>query len=164
MGSVAGRPQAFETIVYGGLAVGVLDFLDASIFFPLYYGITVQRVWHGVAAGLLGGEAARAGGWGSASLGIFLHFAVAFCIAAVYFLLSRNISFLIRHPILSGLIYGIAAHFVMQFVVIPLSAIGWRSTPFDVGAFLNSIIGHALLVGPPVALIAAWSARRREFA
>ena len=70
MGSVAGRPQAFETIVYGWLAIGVLDFLDASIFFPLYYGITVQRVWHGVAAGLLGGEAARAGGWDSASSSI----------------------------------------------------------------------------------------------
>ena len=153
-------PRAFDTIVWGGLAVGVLDFLDASIFFPLYYGITVQRVWHGVAAGVLESEAARAGGWGTASLGIFLHFVVAFCIAAVYYMLSRNISFLVRHPVVSGLIYGVAAHFVMQFVVIPLSAIGWRPAPFDLGAFLNSVIGHALLVGLPVALIAAWSARK----
>ena len=153
-------PRAFDTIVWGGLAVGVLDFLDASIFFPLYYGITVQRVWHGVAAGVLGSEAARAGGWGTASLGLFLHFVVAFCIAAVYYMLSRNISFLVRHPVVSGLIYGVAAHFVMQFVVIPLSAIGWRPAPFDLGAFLNSVIGHALLVGLPVALIAAWSARK----
>ena len=158
------RPLAFETVVYGGLAIGVLDFLDASIFFPLYYGITVQRVWQGVAAGVLGTEAARAGGWGTASLGIFLHFVVAFCIAAVYYLLSRNISFLIRHPIASGLLFGVAAHFVMQFVVIPLSAIGSRSSPFDLGAFLNSVIGHALLVGLPVSLIAAWSARRRDLA
>ena len=155
------RPLAFETVVYGGLAIGVLDFLDASIFFPLYYGITVQRVWQGVAAGVLGTEAARAGGWGTATLGIFLHFVVAFCIAAVYYLLSRNISFLIRHPVASGLLFGVAAHFVMQFVVIPLSAIGWRSSTFDLGAFLNSVIGHALLVGLPVSLIAAWSARRR---
>ena len=158
------RPLAFETVIYGGLAIGVLDFLDASIFFPLYYGITVQRVWQGVAAGVLGTEAARAGGWGTASLGIFLHFVVAFCIAAVYYLLSRNISFLIRHPIASGLLFGVAAHFVMQFVVIPLSAIGSRSSPFDLGAFLNSVIGHALLVGLPVSLIAAWSARRRDLA
>ena len=164
MGSVEGRPRAFETIGYGGSAVGVLDFLDASMFFPLYYGITLQRVWQGVAAGLLGSEAARAGGWGTASLGIFLHFVVAFCVATVYFFLSCNISFLLRHPIVSGLVYGVAVHFVMQFVVIPLSAIGWRSTPFDLGAFLNSVIGHALLVGPPVAMIASWSARRRELA
>ena len=160
MESAEGRPRAFETIVYGGLAVGVLDFLDASIFFPLYYGITVQRVWHGVAAAVLESEAARAGGWGTASLGIFLHFVVAFCIAAVYYLLSRNVSFPVRHPIVSGLIYGVGAHFVMQFVVIPLSAIGWRAAPFGLGAFLNIIVGHALLVGLPIALIAAWSARR----
>lgn len=162
MRSVNERPRAFETVVYGGLAVGALDFLDASMFFPLYYGITVERVWQSVAAGVLGSEAARAGGRGAASLGIFLHFVVAFCIAAVYYLLSRKISFLIRHPVISGLAFGVAAHFVMQFVVIPLSAIGWRSSAFDSVAFLNSIIAHALLIGLPVALIAAWSARRRD--
>ena len=164
MRTVNERPSAFETIAYGGLAVGVLDFLDASIFFPLYYGITVQRVWHGVAAGVLGSEAARAGGWSTASLGIFLHFVVAFGVATVYYLLSRNIPFLIRHPVISGVIYGVAVHFVMQFVVVPLSAIGWRPSTFDLGAFLNSVIGHALLVGLPVGLITAWSTRRNELA
>ena len=156
----AGRPDAFETIVYGGLAAGVLDFLDASIFFPLYYGITVQRVWHGVSAGLLGAEAARTGGWGTAALGIFLHFVVAFGVAAVYWLLSRNVSFLIRRPVASGLVFGAAVHFAMQYVVVPLSAIGWRPAPFDIFPFLNNVIGHALLVGLPVASVAAWSARR----
>ncbi|MGH9949697.1 MAG: hypothetical protein ACRD6X_21220 [Pyrinomonadaceae bacterium] len=160
--NAAGKPRAFATIIFGGLAIGVLDFFDASIFFPNYFGITVQRVWHGVAAGLLGSETARAGGWNTALLGIFLHFVVAFCIAVVYYLAARNIPFLIRHPIISGLAYGILAHFVMQFVVIPLSAIGWRSSPFDLGSFLNSIIGHALLVGLPVAIIAAWSASKSK--
>ena len=164
METVARRPRAFETIVYGGLVVGVLDFLDASIFFPLYYGITVQRVWHGVAAGMLGPEAAREGGWGTAALGILLHFVIGFGVAAVYWLLSRNISFLIRHPFASGLIYGAAVHFAMQYVVIPLSAIGWRTAPFDPFPFVNNVVGHAFLVGLPVALIAAWSARRYDLA
>ena len=159
-GSTIGKPTAFDTIVLGGLAIGVLDFLDASIFFPQYFGITVQRVWQGVAAGVLGREAAVAGGWNTAVLGMFLHFVVAFCIATVYYLLSRNISFLIRHPVISGLVFGVVANYIMQFVVIPLSAIGWRSTPFDIGSTLNSVIGHALLVGLPVALIASWSANR----
>lgn len=154
------RPKAFETIVYGGLAIGVLDFLDASIFFTTYYGIGLERVWHGVSAGVLGREAAAAGGWNSAALGIFLHFVVSFGVAAVYYLLSLSIPILLRHPIVSGMVFGVAAHFVMQFVVVPLSAIGWRSAPFDPGVFLNSILGHAFLVGLPVALIAAWSARR----
>jgi hypothetical protein len=160
--SAAGRPGAFETIVYGGLAIGILDFCDASIFFPLYYGITFQSVWWGPASGLLGREASRGGGWNTALLGILLHFVVAVCIAAVYFLFSRYIPILIRHPVVSGLIYGIAAHFVMQYVVIPLSAIrNWPAWP-PIGPLLNSLIGHALLVGLPVALIAAWSAKRNR--
>src|SRR5947207_10446127 len=97
--AIYGQPRAFETIVYGGLAIGILDFCDASIFFPSYYGITFQSVWWGPASGLLGREAARAGGWNTALLGILMHFVVAFCIATVYYLFSRNISFLIRHPI-----------------------------------------------------------------
>ena len=156
------RPRAFETIVYGGLAIGILDFLDASIFFPLYYGISFLDVWHGPASGLIGREASRAGGWNTALLGILAHFLVAFSIAAVYFVLSRLIPFLIAHPIISGLIYGITAHFVMQYVVVPLSAIGSVPNWPPVGSLLNSLIGHALLVGLPVALIAAWSARRNS--
>jgi hypothetical protein len=157
-----GKPRTFETIVYGGLAIGVLDFLDASIFFPLYYGISFVDVWHGPASGMIGRESSRGGGWNTAILGIFLHFVVAFCIAAVYFLLSRFLPFLVRRPIVSGLIYGVVAHFVMQFVVIPFSAIAtWPPWP-PIGALLNSIIGHALLAGLPVALIASWSARRNS--
>jgi hypothetical protein len=163
-GSITGKPSAFATIVLGGLAIGVLDFIDASTFFPLYFGITVQRVWQSVSAGVLGREAAMAGGWNTAILGMFLHFTVAFCIATVYYFLARNISYLIRHPIVSGLAYGVIANYVMQFVVIPLSAIGWRSTPFDLGSTVNSIIGHALLVGLPVALIATWSPKRNRIA
>lgn len=160
-----GRPTAFHTIVFGGLAVGIMDFLDASIFFPLYYGITFQQVWWGPASGILGRAAASDGGWNTAILGVFLHFVVAICIATVYYLFSRSISFMIRHPIVSGLIFGVAANYVMQCIVLPLSA--RRSSPTGVfsepvGSMLNSIIGHALLVGLPLALIAAWSARSRH--
>jgi len=166
----AGRslsPRAFDTIVFGGLAIGILDFIDASTFFPIYYKITFQQVWWGPASGILGREAARGGGWNSAFLGIFLHFVVAFCIATVYYTASRFIPFLIRRPIVSGLIFGVIANYVMQCVVIPLSARGGSpgnvfSEP--VGSMLNSIIGHAVLVGLPVALIAAWSAKKSSSA
>lgn len=156
-------PRAFETIVYGGLTVGILDFFDASIFFPLYYGITFARVWQGVSAGLLGREAAVSGGWNTVMLGIFLHFVVAFCVATVYYVASRNISLLIRQPIISGLFYGVAVNYVMQLVVIPLSAIVSRpGTSEPVASLLNSIVGHAVVVGLPVALIASWSANKNS--
>jgi hypothetical protein len=146
------------TIVFGGLAIGILDFLDASTFFPLYYGISFIDVWHGPASGVIGREAARNGGVNTALLGIAMHFLVAFCIATVYYVLSRFIPYMIDHPIISGVIFGIAAHFVMQYVVIPLSAIHAYPPWPPIGSLLNSLIGHALLVGLPVALIASWSA------
>jgi hypothetical protein len=157
------RARALDTILIGGLVIGVLDFIDASTFFPLYYGITFQQVWWGPASGILGRDAARAGGWNSALLGILMHFIVAICVAATYFLISRVIPVVLRHPVVSGLIFGVVANYVMQMVVIPLSARGGSpSAVFSepVGSMLNSIIGHAVLVGLPVALIAAWSARR----
>lgn len=159
--TVSGRASAFETIVYGGTAIGVLDFIDASTFFPLYYGMSFWDVWHGPASGVIGREASRGGGVNTALLGILMHFTVAFCIATVYFGLSRFLPVLIRHPVVSGMIFGIAAHFVMQYAVIPLSAFGAISPWPPIGSLLNSLIGHALLVGLPVALIARWSASRR---
>jgi len=159
------RARPLDTILFGGLAIGVLDFIDASTFFPLYYGITFQQVWWGPASGILGRDAARAGGWNSALIGILMHFVVALCIAATYFLISRIIPVVLRHPVLSGLIFGVIANYVMQMAVLPLSARG--SSPGAVlaeplGSMLNSVIGHAVLVGLPVALIAAWSARRNH--
>lgn len=156
-----GRPSALQTIGLGGLAIGILDFCDASIFFPLYYPtLHFIDVWHGPAAGLIGREASRAGGWNTALLGIGAHFLVAFSIAAVYFLFSRFIPFMVRQPVISGIVFGIAAHFVMQYVVTPLSAIGTVPAWPPIGSLLNSLIGHAFLVGLPVALIASWSAKR----
>ncbi|SRR6266404_1140220 len=157
--TAAGLPSAFETIVYGGLAIGILDFIDASMFFPLYFGTSFQRVWQGPASGLLGREASIAGGWNTALLGIFLHFVVAFCIATVYYLASRYL-FIVRRPVIVGLLSGVMANLVMQQIIIPLSAIGPRTNPEQIGSVLNSFIGHALLVGLPVALIASWSAKR----
>ena len=167
--SVSGqlRPGAFETIIFGGLAIGILDFLDASIFFPLYYGISFQSVWWGPASGILGLEVARSGGWNTAILGIFLHFVVAFCVASVYYLFARSIPFMVRRPVISGIVFGVIANYVMQCVVIPLSARGGSPRAIfnePVGSILNSTLGHALLVGLPVALIAAWSARKNTAA
>ncbi|MBK9153852.1 MAG: hypothetical protein IPM25_06490 [Chloracidobacterium sp.] len=155
------RPRAVETIMLGGLAIGVLDFLDASIFFTQYFGIELSRVWQGVAAGLLGREAATAGGWNTAALGIVLHFVISFLVAAVYFAGTRFTGFLIRRPIVSGIAFGVIVHFVMQYAVIPLSAAP-GTAPFRWGPFLNGVIGHAFLVGLPVALIAKWSAGRKR--
>jgi hypothetical protein len=162
-GQLARGPKAFDTIMLGGLAIGFLDFLDASIFFGLYSGAAFTRIWQGVAAGLLGRDAAVAGGWNTAVFGVLLHFVIAFLVAATYFVGTRMTGFLVRRPVISGLAFGVITNFVMQYVVIPMSAAGGPTpAPFRWPVFLNGVIGHAFLVGLPVALIAAWSARNRS--
>jgi hypothetical protein len=151
-----GRPRALDTILYGGLAVGVLDGLFALVFYGLILGVKPLRIFQSVASGLLG-RASYEGGTRTFLLGVLLHFVVAFCIAAVYYLLSLKLPVLVRRAVVSGLVYGLLAYLVMNYVVVPLSAIGPRPTPLS--AFLPAFIAHAFLVGLPVALLARRSAR-----
>ena len=62
-------------------------------------------------------------------LGVAIHFFIALDIVLVYFLGSRRLKFLTERPVVCGAVYGIAVYAVMNLVVIPLSAIGWRSVP-----------------------------------
>ena len=153
------RPRAFETIVYGGLIVGILDGLFAFVFYGLILGVKPLRIFQSVASGLLGRASFDGGVW-TFLLGLLLHFVVATCIAAVYYAATLKLPILIHHAVASGLIYGLIAYLVMNYVVIPLSRIGLRPTSLRV--FLPAFIAHALLVGLPVALVARWSAKARK--
>jgi uncharacterized membrane protein YagU involved in acid resistance len=122
-------------------------------------GVPYLRIFQSVAAGILGRPTATAGGVPTFLLGIVLHFLVATCIATVYFLATLVFPVLLRHPVVSGLTYGVVAYFGMKYVVLPLSAIGQRGTLPRLSILLTELIGHALLVGLPVALLAHRSAR-----
>jgi len=154
-----GRPRAFDTIVYGGLTAGVLDILFAMIFYAIRNNATPVRILQSVASGLIGRNASRAGGLKTALLGLFLHFLIAFIVATIFYGASLILPILIRHAVISGLLYGVVVYFVMNYVVVPLSAIGpsTGSTPWVV--LLNGVIFHALLIGLPIALIAKHSAK-----
>jgi hypothetical protein len=151
------RPRPFHTIFYGGIAAGVGDGLFAAIFYGLILGVKQLRIFQSVASGLLGRPAFN-GGVTTYLLGLLLHFLVAFCIAAVYFLASSRWSVLLNRPVICGLVYGIIAYLGMNNIVIPLSAA--RHATFHLSYFLIEITGHAFLVGLPIALIARASARR----
>ena len=73
-----------KAILYGTLVVGTLDILDALIFFGVLYDVPPIRIFHTIAGGLLGRDAARAGGLPTAFLGGFLHYFIAFCVVATY--------------------------------------------------------------------------------
>lgn len=137
--------------MYGGLVVGVLDALDAMIFSGLHGGVSPSRVWQFVASGVLG-RASFSGGTKTVLLGLLIHFLISFVLAAIYYGASVKFPMLLRRAALWGVIYGVAVYFVMNYVVLPLSAAPPLS--FSVASLLNGVIGHALLVGLPIALIA----------
>lgn len=150
-----GRPRAFDTILYGGLTVGVLDGL-AAVTSSALRGTGPARVFQYIASGLLG-PAAFAGGAGTVLLGVLLHFLVALIAAAVYYLASLSLPVLIRRAALCGVLYGVAVYFVMSRVVVPLSAA--RPLPFSLAQLLTGVSIHILFVGLPIALLARRSAR-----
>src|ERR1041384_7079372 len=152
------RARAIDTIPLGGLLIGLFDLIFAFTFYSLILGVPALWLFQTVAARVLGRPRSYAGGVSTFLLGILLHFLVATCIAAIYYFATLVLPFLIRHPVVSGLIYGVVAYFGMKYIVTPLSAIGARGTLPRTSILITELIGHALLVGLPVALVAARSA------
>jgi hypothetical protein len=144
------RLSTGRALVYGTLAVGILDGLDAVVFFGLR-GVPPTRIFQAIASGLLG-RSAFSGGLGTALLGVALHFLIAFLIVATFFVASRHIPILRRAPAWSGLLYGVAAYLVMNFVVLPLSAAGGGASAWPI--VLNGVLIHMFGVGLPSSLFA----------
>lgn len=154
----ANRPRAIDTIPLGGLFIGLFDLIFAFTFYGFILRVPFLRIFQSVAAGVLGRPRAYAGGVRTFFVGIILHFVVATCVATVYYLATLVLPVLIRHPVVSGLIYGVVAYFGMKFIILPISAIGQRGPIPRWPILITEIIGHAFLVGLPVALVARKSA------
>jgi hypothetical protein len=148
------RPRSIARAwVTAGLVAGACD-LTAACIHAGYFGVTPVRVFHFVAGGLIGREAASAGGAATALLGVALHFTIAFGAAGTYLGASRLWRLLADHPFVAGPLYGVAVYWFMQLVVVPLSAIVQRSPTLT-----NRLIAigiHIFCVGLPI----AWSVAR----
>lgn len=144
-----------RAIATGGLVVGTLDILDAFIFFWLRSGVRPTRILHSIAAGLVGRDAAIAGGAATAALGLALHFVIAFSIVTAAYAVARGAPALVRRPFLAGPIYGLIVYAVMNYIVIPLSAAAGAGGVPPMPILVNGLLIHIFGVGIP----AAWFAR-----
>lgn len=138
----------FATIAAAALLSGVLD-LSATTTVMRSQSIPFERLLQVIASGTLG-QSSFQGGKKTAAIGLFLHFFIAFAVAAIYYESSRRLLFLIDHPLFSGALYGIAVHLVMSRIVLPLSAAPKRE--FSAKAFLLQLVIHICFVGLPIAL------------
>lgn len=140
---------AAKAILLAGFVCGVLDGISA-IALTKALGGGIMRMFQGIARGVQGAAAFQQG-VNSALLGVALHFTIAFGAAAVYYLASRFLPVLLHRALLCGVLYGVAIHLFMNFVVIPLSAIGPR--PFVPRTFYSVLAIHMVVVGPSISLI-----------
>jgi len=140
-----------RAILVGGLVAGVLDAADALLAYRAAFGMSPEAIYQFVASGLLG-KAAYSGGAATALLGLAIHFLIAFSAAGVFVLASERVPRLRRDAVPWGVAFGVLVFAVMNLVVIPLSRIppALPSLPL----LLNGLLGHALLVGLPIALAA----------
>lgn len=135
-------------VVWGGLACGVLDITAALVVYG-YFGAKPLRLLQGIAGGVLGLRT-YSGGIATALLGLLCHFVIAFSAAAVYVAASRVMPFLVQHAVVSGAFYGVAVYFLMNRVVVPLSAAA--KFPFSVKMMVIGVVIHIFCVGLPIAL------------
>ena len=154
------RP-AVSPVVLGGLLAGTLDILFACVFWALKAEVPARRIFQSVAAGLLG-PASFEGGWGTAALGLGLHYGIALTMAAAYAVAAARLPLLVRRPVPLGAAYGLLLYAVMNHVVVPLSrATPGSRDPLWVGL---GILVHMFLVGVPIALFARRAAAPRAAA
>jgi|SRR5215813_4774149 len=151
------RKSDLNAILLGGLVAGTIDIVAAALI-NLVSPILVLRF---IAGGLLG-RPALAGGTVIVLLGLVLQWAMSLIIAAVYVLAGRWLPVLRQRWIAGGIAYGVVIFFIMNYVVVPLSA--WARWPgFTVEKFAENLVAM-LLFGLIVAFFVRDSALDAQIA
>jgi hypothetical protein len=145
--------RSLWTIFWIGLVAGTLDITE-NIVFNTFRGTTPWRIFQFIASGLLGMRSFQLG-WVSVALGVAIHYAIALAWTAIFYIAATtfNFSMLTRRPIFSGLVYGVAVYVVMNFVVLPLSAVPPRPAPATLVARINAVLALMFCIGLPVAVL-----------
>jgi uncharacterized membrane protein YagU involved in acid resistance len=144
-------PKSLQTllgpILLAGFIAGTIDIGAAA----LINAVSAKVILKAIASGVLG-KASFQQGVQAEILGLFLQWGMSILIAAIYIITARRIDVLRRRWVAAGLSYGVAIFFVMNYVVVPLSAIG-HVPHFTAARFIENLLAM-LLFGLIVAFFA----------
>jgi hypothetical protein len=140
-----------SAILLGGIVAGTIDIGAAC----LINGHDVVFILQTIAGGLLG-RRAHSGGVPTALLGLALQELMGILIAAIYAMAAVILPLLRRRWLAGGLAYGVVIFFVMNYVVVPLSA--WKHHPHFSAYSFAANMAAMLLFG----LIVAWFVSRQS--
>ena len=139
------------------LVAGTLDILAATTM-TLFYGRDPMAMLRYVGSGPFPGATGM--GTAGSMLGLAVHFALMAIMAAIFVLAAARLRALWQKPILWGFLYGLGTYAVMNLVVVPLRFD--RPLPSTFMAIAPQLVFHIILVGIPIALVAAKHFRRRS--
>lgn len=146
-GRVANAKKSSEVltaVLLCGIVAATIDIYVASIM----YSRSPAYIMQSIPCGLLAKETFEGGIW-TMVLGAILQEAMGILIAVVYFVVSKSLPALRGRWILSGLAYGVVIYFVMNYLVLPLSA--WKTTRHFTWASFIENMAAMLLFGLTVA-------------
>jgi hypothetical protein len=139
------RPIAIATAVSGTL--DIVFAMALTVFFGREIGNMLRYVGSGPF------PQATEMGTSGAILGLLVHFALMAIMAAVYIIAARRLPALVERPIQWGVLYGLATYAVMNWLVVPMR-FGTPLPPTPL-SMATQLFAHIVLVGVPIALIAA---------
>lgn len=152
---------AFRTILWIGLVAGTLDITE-NLVFNWFRGITPWRVFQYIASGAIGMQAFKIG-WVSVGLGVIIHYAIAVSWTAVFFVVASRIVTAVRHPIVSGLIYGLIVYLIMNFVVVPHIGVPHPPATITFASRINAVLALLFCIGLPVSLLVRRTLSKTRF-
>jgi hypothetical protein len=139
------------TILWIGLVAGTLDITE-NIVYNAFRRITPWRIFQYIASGLLGIHSFQMG-WTSVGLGVAIHYTIALTWTAIFYIVATRFIALTRRPVLSGLIYGVVVYIVMNFLVLPLTAVPPRPAAMTLVNRINAVLALMFCIGLPIALL-----------
>jgi len=149
--SAASPSAALRVALAAGLAAAVIEM---AFVLPIqqYLGNSPVVVFQSIAAGALG-AAAFSGGLGTAALGVAVHLLISLVAALLFVFAALRFPVLRQRAWLSAMLYGVLVYLVMTFVVVPLSAIGFR-LPKSLPLWSLSFSIHLFAFALPITLVA----------
>jgi|SRR5580698_8141611 uncharacterized membrane protein YagU involved in acid resistance len=142
-----------QPVLLGGLIAGTVDIGAAC----LINGRGPTIILQAIASGVLGKASFRLG-LQAAALGLVLQWAMSVLIAAIYVVGTSRLQVVRRNWIGSGIAFGVVVFFVMNFVVVPLSAAGF-SSKFSASKLIENMLAM-ILFGLIIAFFGRDSAAR----
>jgi hypothetical protein len=161
-GCIVGKPgmamlttkTAIQAAFVGGLLAGAIDIGAACVIVHATPGPVLKSI----AAGIVGRDAARAGGADIILLGAFLQEFISVVAAGIYAFASVRLPILIRQWLIMGIVFGGACDLFLMHIVGPHAGLHMQAVG-TYGWWAN-LIANMLTYGPPIAFVNQWFAKR----